>query len=54
MELCGYAAAMGNATQELKDLVLARGVRGFIGEGVDHNGILGIFDHFLPDFVGQK
>jgi hydroxymethylpyrimidine pyrophosphatase-like HAD family hydrolase len=46
MELCGYVAAMGNGTQELKEFVQERGAKGFIGGGVDENGILGIFDHF--------
>lgn len=50
IELCGYAAAMGNATQELKDLVLSKGPNfSYIGPSVDENGILKIFDHFLPN-----
>jgi len=46
MEICGYAGAMGNASQELKDLVKARNKSGFIGPTVDENGILEIFNHF--------
>ncbi len=46
MELCGYAAAMGNASNNLKELVTSRDEKSFIGQSVDQNGILGIFDHF--------
>jgi len=46
IELCGYAGAMGNASQELKEKVTARGERGYIGKSVDENGVLDIFNHF--------
>ena len=48
IELCKYGAAMGNASQELKDLVSSKGEDyAFIGPSVDENGILTILDHFL-------
>lgn len=51
MELCGYAAAVGNASEELKKLVLSKGSdRGFIGPSVDENGMLTVLDHFIPQF----
>lgn len=46
MEICGYAGAIGNASQELKDLVRTKNKFGFIGPNVDENGILEIFRHF--------
>ncbi len=46
MELCGYVTAMGNASEELKELVMTKGENSFIGKSVDENGILGILDHF--------
>lgn len=47
IEQCGYGGAMGNATDDLKKLVLLKGkVRSFIGKSVDENGILDIFNHF--------
>lgn len=46
MEICGYAGAMGNASQELKQKVIARGKRGYIGKSVDENGLLDILYHF--------
>lgn len=47
IEQCGYGAAMGNATEELKKLVLLKGKQfSFIGKSVDENGILSIFEHF--------
>ena len=48
IKLCKYGAAMGNATQELKELVLSKGKDlSFIGPTVDEHGILKIFDHFI-------
>jgi HAD superfamily hydrolase (TIGR01484 family) len=48
MDLCTYAAAPANATEQLKTLVLSKGVpKGYIGPSVDENGILDIFNHFL-------
>jgi Cof subfamily protein (haloacid dehalogenase superfamily) len=46
IELCGYKAAMGNATNTLKDLVLKTKQNEYITGSVDENGILAIFDHF--------
>jgi HAD superfamily hydrolase (TIGR01484 family) len=46
VELCGYAAAMGNAKQDFKDLVLTKGLSGYIAPNVDDNGILEVFKHF--------
>jgi HAD superfamily hydrolase (TIGR01484 family) len=47
MCLCGYAAAMGNASADLKKLVSSRSKdTGFIGPGVDENGILEIFSQY--------
>ncbi|OGM03303.1 hypothetical protein A3K72_03500 [Candidatus Woesearchaeota archaeon RBG_13_36_6] len=47
ISLCKYAAAMGNAKEELKELVLTKGEKhSFIGPSVDENGILDIFKHF--------
>lgn len=46
IEHCGYAGAMGNASNELKRLVATKGDNSFVGGDVDENGILGIFDHF--------
>ncbi len=46
IEQCGYAGAMGNASDELKQLVATKGDRSFVGKTVDENGILDIFDYF--------
>lgn len=47
IESCGFAGAMGNASEELKNLVKSKGIgRSFIGRSVDENGILDIFDYF--------
>jgi hydroxymethylpyrimidine pyrophosphatase-like HAD family hydrolase len=45
IELCGYAGAMGNASEELKKKVLGRN-KGYIGKTVNENGVLDIFQHF--------
>ena len=48
IELCGYGAAMGNASDKLKGLVRSKGPeKSFVGPGVDENGIITILDHFL-------
>jgi len=44
--VCGFSAAMGNAVDELKKLVLTKADNGYIGKSVDENGILGIFEYF--------
>jgi len=47
IEMCGYGAAMGNAKQDLKDLVATKSEgKSFVGPSVDENGILEIFKHF--------
>ncbi len=46
MEICGYAGAMGNGSQELKDKIVTKGEHGFIGKSVDENGVLDILKHF--------
>lgn len=46
IELCGYAGAMGNASDELKQLVKTKGDNSFVGGHVDENGVLDIFDYF--------
>jgi len=45
MSECGYVGAMGNASDELKDLVTMRG--GEIGPSVDENGVIDIIDWYL-------
>jgi len=51
IKLCSYAAAMGNASEELKKLVLSKGEKfSYIGPTVDENGILEIFKHFQLAF----
>ena len=46
IETCGYAGAMGNASEELKQLVCSKGKENsFIGKSVDENGILDIFNY---------
>ncbi len=47
MKLCKYKAAMGNASQELKDIILAQDKKyAYIGKSVNENGIIDIFKHF--------
>lgn len=47
IESCGYGAAMGNASEELKQLVLSKGDEyAYIAPSVDDNGILSVFNHF--------
>lgn len=46
MEICGYAGAMGNASEELKQKAKSKGDRGYVGKSVDENGILDILAHF--------
>ena len=46
MEICGYAGAMGNGSDELKDKIITKGKNGYIGETVDENGLLDILKHF--------
>lgn len=48
IELCGYAGAMGNATNELKTLVESKGTgKYFVGSSVDKNGVIEILDWYL-------
>ncbi len=47
IQLCRYAAAMGNSSKELKKLVLSKGNEfAYVGPSVDENGIIDIFKHF--------
>ncbi len=47
IESCGYAGAMGQASEELKKLVLSKGKQfSYIGKSVDENGVLDIFNYF--------
>lgn len=47
ISLCGYGAAMGNATDELKKLVLSKDAdKCCIGRNVDSNGLLDILNKF--------
>jgi hydroxymethylpyrimidine pyrophosphatase-like HAD family hydrolase len=48
IELCGYAGAMGNAKQELQDLVKSKSEGNYIvGNSVDENGIIKILQQFI-------
>ena len=50
IELCGFGAAMGNASDELKKLVLSKGSEhSCVGPTVDENGILDIFEYFFEN-----
>lgn len=52
IELCKYGAAMGNASEQLKELVASKGKEySFIGPSVDENGIIPILIHFLPEIA---
>lgn len=46
MKICGYAGAMGNGSQELKDKITTKGNHGYTGGSVDENGLLDILKHF--------
>ena len=46
IQLCKYAGAVGNASDELKELVQSK-KDSYIGPGVDENGIINILDHFI-------
>lgn len=47
MQLCHFVAAMGNASDELKELVKTKGEENyFIAPHVDDNGILEVFKYF--------
>jgi len=46
MEICGFAGAMGNASEELKNKVVSKGDRGYVGKSVDENGVIDILSHF--------
>ncbi|MBQ9659045.1 MAG: HAD-IIB family hydrolase [Clostridia bacterium] len=48
IELCGYASAMGNASKELKKLVVEKKEgHYYIGNSVDENGIIEILNFFI-------
>lgn len=46
MDICGYAGAMGNASKDLKNVVLSKQTHGYIGKSVDENGVLDIVRHY--------
>jgi hydroxymethylpyrimidine pyrophosphatase-like HAD family hydrolase len=47
MELCGYAATVGNGTTELKNHISEKKNQGYVTDkSVDDNGILDILTHF--------
>lgn len=47
IDLCGYGAAMGNASEKLKDFVKTKQDGHFyIGGNVDENGIIEILNYF--------
>lgn len=47
IKLCKYKAAMGNASQELKDIILGQDQKyAYIGKSVNENGIIDILEHF--------
>ena len=45
MQLCGYAGAMGNSSEDLKKAVTSRS-NGYVCKSVNENGVLDIFKHF--------
>lgn len=48
IEMCKFGAAIGNAKQELKDLVVSKSSEfSYVGQSVDENGIIEILDHFI-------
>ncbi len=55
IKLCGYGAAMGNASAELKQLVLSKGTaHSFIAPSVEENGVLKVFDYFTKQLLLNK
>lgn len=46
IEICGYGATLANACDELKELILRKGDRGYIGKSVNENGVMDIFKYF--------
>ncbi len=46
IEICGYGAAMGNASEKLKELVLQKGKRGYVAKSVNENGVIGVLKYF--------
>ena len=46
MQYCKYVVAMGNASEELKELVRSKKEDSFICPTVDENGIIKAFEHF--------
>ncbi len=48
IEICGQGAAMGNAAEDLKQLVTSKGKgKWYIGSTVNENGIINILDYFI-------
>ncbi len=49
IQFCKYAGVVGNASDELKKLIVSKGDQNyFIGPSVDENGVLDILDFFIP------
>jgi len=46
IEICGYGAAMENASEQLKELVLEKGRRGYVAKSVNENGVIGVLKYF--------
>ena len=46
IEICGYKAAMGNSTEELKEKIDTSDTRQMIGGHVNEDGIMDIFKYF--------
>lgn len=46
IKICGYGATMENADKELKKLVLQKRTHGYVGKGVNKNGVMGVLKYF--------
>lgn len=46
IKICGYGATMANASEKLKELVLQKGGRGYVGKSVNENGAVDVLRHF--------
>ncbi len=52
IQMCKYAASVENGSQELKELIAAKGEENtFIGPSVDDHGILDIMKHFFNENI---
>ncbi len=48
IEVCGVGVAMGNATDQLKRLVLAMGDNGYVAPHIDDDGLVAAINQFIP------